>query len=251
MKASMKHLRYSVLLLSTLAMSACGQTLQGLQEDLGSINLPKATASSVNGNEADRFVASGSCPRAEVVGELQSLSEFETVSNPSHNNLISTIEIKNVQKSCDYARNAATIDLSMDFVGTLGPRARALSSDRPFFSYPFFVAVTSSNGTILAKEVFAASLTYNPGSDTQTYTEKLRQIIPVEPGERGGDYRVLVGFQLTPDQLAYNRQQIREDKLIEQARELQPTQFEATAQTAQKQAVQESVSANRPIPITP
>ncbi len=247
----MKPLRYSVLLLSTLAISACQQTWEGIQQDIGTINLPKATSSSVSGNTADRFVASGSCPQAEVVGELKSLSEFDNISNPSRNNLISTIEITSVQKSCSVSRGAATIDLQMDFVGTLGPRGRALSSDRPFFSYPFFVAVTSSSGTILAKEVFAASLTYDPGVDTKTYTEKLRQIIPIEAGENGGDYRVLVGFQLTPDQLSYNRQVIRENKLIEQARAQQTSELQATTQEAQQQAVQQSVDTNRPIVITP
>lgn len=236
-------------MLSVLGLGACQSTIEGLQKDFDSLNLPSATTP-VSGNEADRFVASGSCPQAEVVSELQSLSEFDSVSNPSDSNLISTIEITNVQKSCDYGSGAATIDLKMDFVGTLGPRGRALSSDRPFFSYPFFVAVTSRNGTILAKEVFAASLTYDPGENTKVYTEKLRQIIPIERGESGGDYRVLVGFQLTPDQLAYNRQVIRENQLMEQARAQAPTEFEATAQEAQQQAAQQSNS-NRPIPITP
>ena len=77
----MKPLRYSVLLLSTLAISACQQTWEGIQQDIGTINLPKATSSSVSGNTADRFVASGSCPQAEVVGELKSLSEFDNISN--------------------------------------------------------------------------------------------------------------------------------------------------------------------------
>ena len=244
----MKHLRYSLLVLSVLGLGACEQTFEGLKQDLGSINLPKSTASSVSGNEADRFVASGACPQAEIVGELQSLSEFDSASNPAPSNLISTIEITNVQKSCNYASGAATIDLKMDFVGTLGPRGRALSSDRPFFSYPFFVAVTSRDGTILAKEVFAASLTYDPGQNTKIYTEKLRQIIPIERGESGGDYRVLVGFQLTPDQLAHNRQKIREDRLMEQARAQAPTEFEETAQDAQQQAAQNT---NRPIVISP
>ena len=139
----------------------------------------------------------------------------------------------------------------MDFAGTLGPQARAASGQKPFFSHPFFVAITSDNGDILAKEIFAASLTYPAGADSQTYTERLRQVIPIDNRDRGANYKVLVGFQLTPDQLAYNRKKLAEVQIMRAAEQNQPPQFQQQTQDMQEQVAKDSIYIGRPVDITP
>ena len=37
------------------------------------------------------------------------------------------------------------------------------------------------------------------------YFEKLRQIIPIKSKDIASYYKIMVGFQVTPDQLEYNR----------------------------------------------
>ena len=108
----------------------------------------------------------------------------------------------------------------------------------------------------MAKEVFAVSMNFEPGETTRTHTEYLRQIIPIKSKETAFQYQVLVGFQLSPEQLAYNRaalapkgvpvpghkpkityvpvEQMTENQLIEQA--------------ASQKSVPQPVSA--PIPVT-
>ena len=247
----MKYLRYSLLGLCLIGLSAC-QTWEGVMKDFESINIPALDGFSPTNNDTvtDKLVYTGGCPAVEAVEELSSLSEFTDASNQTDYNLIAKIDIAKIQNSCSYDKNAVTIDLSMDFLGTLGPTGRASSGGKPFFSYPFFVAVTSASGDILAKEIFAASMTYSPGQSTQTYTEKLRQIIPVESRDTGASYKVLVGFQLTPDQLAYNRKILQEEALRREAEAHKPSEFEQQARDAQEQAVKDS-NIGVPIVITP
>jgi hypothetical protein len=95
-----------------------------------------------------------------------------------------------------------TVDLKVFFEGTLGPMGQA--APQPTVSYPFFVAVTSPSGAILAKEVFSAPMTYSAGGQ-ETYVETMRQIIPIPNKEAGDHFKVLAGFQLSQDQLNYNR----------------------------------------------
>ena len=241
----MKHLRSVALLACVLALPAC-KTMQGVMKDIDSISMPSLSNSTFSNTK--ELVYSGACPRAEAVEELQTLAEFTDVSNPAQSNMISKVEIANIKDSCSYDENTVTIDLKMDFLGTLGPQGRLGPS--PSFSYPFFVAVTASNGNILAKEIFSAPLSYGPGQSTQAYTEKLRQIIPLENSNQGRNFKVLVGFQLTPDQLAYNRQKIAEAKLAAEAAKTQPKPFEAQAQNAQEQA-NKDIYIGRPVQITP
>lgn len=149
------------------------------------------------------------CPRVEIVEDLSSLSEFSSRRDPSYDNLISRVNLTHSESSCFYGPRSVTVDLKLAFEGVLGPRARMQPGDRPFFSYPFFVAVTAPNGDILAKEVFGAAITYESGQDRQTYYESLRQVIPAANTFRGSRHKVLIGFQLSQDQLEYNRQMIR------------------------------------------
>ena len=77
-------------------------------------------------------------------------------------NLISRIDLKSAESTCRLASKSAIVDVRLIFQGKLGAKGRQTRTDKPFFSYPFFVAVTSPNGKIMAKEIFAASMTYGP-----------------------------------------------------------------------------------------
>ena len=248
----MKPLRFFALGICFLGLSAC-QTFDGVVKDLESIKLPALKNSTAT--SAQQLVYSGNCPSVEAVPELQSLSEFTEITDQSDYNLISSVEITNMQSACNYDERAVTIDLSMNFSGELGPQGKAPGS----FSYPFFVAITSARGEILAKEIFAASLNYEPGQTTKLYSEKLRQIIPIENKDHGARYKVLVGFQLTPDQLTFNRKAIAdeiaqkeaEEKLLRQAQKMKKSTFESGAQNAQEQAAKDNTYIGKPITITP
>ncbi len=145
------------------------------------------------------------CPEVQIVDDLSSLSDFEDPNKPSKKRLISRVDLKSAESTCKIASKSVTVDLKLIFNGALGEKGRTKDSDKPFFSYPFFVAVTAPNGKIMAKEIFAASLTYAPEEQTHTYFEKLRQIIPIQNKSKAHMHKVLIGFQVTPDQLAYNR----------------------------------------------
>ena len=94
----------------------------------------------------------------------------------------------------------------MAFESTLGEKGKLRKNDKPFFSYPFFVAVTDPKGVIMAKEIFSASMTYDRNEDSHTYYESMRQLIPLDRKSSAKRHKVLLGFQLDPAQLKYNRQ---------------------------------------------
>lgn len=178
-------------------------------EDFGELDIPLVSAPSATDPRSEQFVVSGNCPTVEIVNELSMLSEYMDVANPQADNLLSSVHLSQAESDCTYSGKNATVDIKLAFEGMLGPRGRTSASDKPFFSYPFFVAVTAPDGKILAKEVFGASMTYGTDQDTQTYYESLRQIIPIADPARGARYKVLVGFQLSQDQLNQNRAFIR------------------------------------------
>lgn len=201
----MKPLRLIALLMLTAPILSC-QTLENIASDIENVSGDRAApGSAVSPLQESETLLASPCPQVEIVDDLSSLSDFTNPKKMSKDNLISRVDLSSAESTCKLASASAIVDLKVVFNGKLGPKARQKDSDKPFFSYPFFIAVTAPSGKIMAKEIFSASLTYGAKENSHAYFENLRQIIPIASKDQAKNYRVLVGFQLTPEQLAYNR----------------------------------------------
>lgn len=193
----MKKPGYITLVLAFLTLAACeavNTMVEGVNQDLGL----------TTEDSGEQFVTN-QCPSVEAVDELTALYQYSDFAQPTQDNLVSYVNISQLESSCIINDKSVTIDLRMAFEGHLGPQAKRTAKDKPLFAYPFFVAITGPRGKIFAKEVFAASMTFERGEDTHNYYEKLRQIIPIKRPSDAKRYTVMVGFQLNEEQLAYNR----------------------------------------------
>tara|TARA_R110002072_G_scaffold108678_1_gene235584 strand:+ start:167 stop:811 length:645 start_codon:yes stop_codon:yes gene_type:complete len=199
----MNNIKIFAMTFAIFTLSAC-QTLDAMQSDFNEVSHGTfETAQAVTDPTANLLASP--CPQVEIVDDLSSLSDFESPKKQNKANLISRVDLRSAESSCKLASKSAVVDLKLFFNGQLGPKGRIKPADKPFFSYPFFVAVTAPSGKIMAKEIFAASLTYAGNENTHVYNEVLRQIIPINSKSEASRYKILIGFQVTPDQLAYNR----------------------------------------------
>lgn len=203
-----------LLLLCTilLSLTAC-ETFDGLIDDISSIELPSLEID--NTENPENYLVKGNCPETKVVDELAGFSEFTNVYTPSEDQLISRAHISSIEGSCTYDPRSMTVDVSLGFETASGPQAPANSLNN--FSFPFFVAITDPHGNIAAKQVFTADISFNPGENYKSHKETLRQVIPLVDTDEGKDYKILVGFQLSPEQLGYNRMIVQQQKAAEEA----------------------------------
>ncbi len=179
--------------------------MDALYDDLSDLKTANLHTAQAVGGESEMLLQSP-CPQVELVDDLSSLSDFTNPNQTKRENLISRVDLKSAQSTCMLSSKSTVVDLTLLFEGTLGSKGKQKTSDKPFFSYPFFVAVTAPSGKIMAKEIFAASMTYGANENKHTYFEKLRQVIPIKSKSSAKYYKILIGFQVTPDQLAYNRE---------------------------------------------
>jgi hypothetical protein len=112
-------------------------------------------------------------------------------------------EIQGVQAECRY-REAQPITVDVDVVFNLGrgPQAEGRSKE-----YRYWVAVTERNRAVIAKEWFSMRADFQPGQDRLTATERLGGItIPrKDQNVMGNNFEILVGFEVTPEMAAFNR----------------------------------------------
>jgi hypothetical protein len=193
-------------------VSACQTSFQEFRHNFSeNFKMPAFSdeAEKARGESAELVNLDGimSCPEVRVVDDLSSLSEFTDPTNPSPGTLVSEVTMTREGGACVYNSEDRTVavQITLDFNSRLGSRAKIYKGDKPNFAYPYFIAVTSPNGEIVAKEVFAASVSFNSDQQNLLHNETLRQIIPLKNMRQGPDYTILVGFQLTDEQLSYNR----------------------------------------------
>jgi hypothetical protein len=195
--------------LGLLILPGC-QTLSGAKNDIARIIAPDTPgqAVSVAGN-----VPTGTagivtaCPPVRVMDDLKQAVEFVDLSRPSDTSEMGRLSITKIDARCVNENDATGVDITFEFEGKLGPKGRWKAGDETSFAYPYFVAVTDAQGVVLSKELFAASVSYGATENTLRQVETIRQSIP-NTTTKSGVYNIVVGFQLSEEQLAYNRRQL-------------------------------------------
>ena len=198
-------MRFSKLLLlplATLGLAGCQTTANTMWNDVKTFSL--STLEPVTKEEAGTRMVEGMCPEVVVVDDLSFMSEFADGSTRS-NQLVSRVLMNGAQTTCSFQRDFVELDIKLSFTGELGAKGRLRPNDKPYVAYPFFVAVTDQERNLLAKEVFSASMTFNRDENSHTYVENLRQLIPIDSQGEANDFVVMIGFQMSEEQLRYNR----------------------------------------------
>lgn len=236
---------------SVLALGLTGcESMKAVKDKVASIEMPSLWSDDKIEQDADGIVmaANEGCPQVAVVDDLKMLSQFETPASPTPETNISSVNITGMKSSCTVgANNTVAVNIGLRFDGALGPKASAWNSESHNFAYPYFVAVTTPTGEILSKEVFAATLRYENGETAISQEESMRQVIPLKDVADASGYEILIGFQLTNEELAYNRTQPRRpvDDLAAPAVAAAPV---ATTQTAAAEPT--PITAEQPVPTT-
>lgn len=150
-------------------------------------------------------VYDGTCPSVSVRPDLKQLVEFTNPAIPSDASKISDVTIQSVENVCRIENNGLVMQIDISLYGQTGPKGRMKPGDKPSFAYPYFVAVTDEMGNVVSKEIFAASLAYGKDQKDINQTETVFQAMPFPDTGAGKMYNVVIGLQLTPDQLAYNQ----------------------------------------------
>jgi hypothetical protein len=145
----------------------------------------------------------GPCPTASVLYDAHRIVEFAGAEE-TYRNLSFTAEIRGVRGLCRYVgTDPITMDIEIDMAFGRGPAATTDTRD-----YRYWVVVTRRDIAPIAREVFSLPVTFPAGVDRLSGTERVGTITIPRASEQiaGGNFEVLVGFEVTPSQLEWNRQ---------------------------------------------
>lgn len=144
----------------------------------------------------------GPCPYVKVLYDAGRFVEFKD-GKESATGVAYSGEIQGISAGCQY-KDAEPIQVSMNLLFALG-RGPQADGDRKVYRY--WVAVTDRNRSIIAKEYFDLPVAFREGEDRAFVNESLDGItIPrADIKTSGANFEVLVGFDVTPEMAAFNR----------------------------------------------
>jgi hypothetical protein len=166
--------------------------------------LLSACGSAGKGSFFDRMFSGSSaqtltCPEITKVGDAARVTRFA----PGGHDLTDVAfeaAVGKIGGSCSEGDNSIDVQLTVEFIASRGPADKTRKA--PF---TYFVAIVDRNENILAREQFDTAVGF-PGNQTRSaITEELEQNIPIQKGQQGNQFRVFIGFVLTPEEVAYNR----------------------------------------------
>jgi hypothetical protein len=142
----------------------------------------------------------GPCPFVKILYDAARFVELEG-GRAAAANVGYTGEIEGVSAGCAY-QSDEPITVQMDILFNLGRGPQADGDQR---TYRYWIAVTERNEAVLAKEYFDLPVNFEGGA-TASVTEEQSVIIPRATAETsGGNFEVLIGFDVTPEMAEFNR----------------------------------------------
>ena len=144
----------------------------------------------------------GPCP---VGGAIYDASRIVVTDGGGTNftNIAYTGEVTGVRVFCRYLDDQPLdAELEIDFALGKGPQATSNQH-----TYPYFVAVTRRNGKVLAKQYFSVEGDFSSGPVVGKREVVQDIVIPrADDTISGANFEIIVGFELTEDELKFNRE---------------------------------------------
>ena len=150
----------------------------------------------------DSRVNAGACPPA---GSIYNASRIVELSDESQvfTNIEYTGEIVDVRLFCRYAEsNPVRAEVEIDFAFGKGPLGTETTHD-----YTYWIAVARRSGKVLNKERFVVRADFSDGPVTGASELVQKIIIPrADDSVSAANFEVLIGFELTDEQLQFNKE---------------------------------------------
>lgn len=146
------------------------------------------------------------CPEIRVDTNTSRLTAFKEGEGRDVTDVAYDAAIVSYAGSCNFGDEGVEVDLDVDFLISNGPSV----TPGPLTLY-YFVAIPRFYPDAKGKQVFTLQrrLQGQPGRSTRFTEEGIRVFIPLDDKLMASGYDVYVGFQLTDEQLQYNRDRRR------------------------------------------
>jgi len=146
--------------------------------------------------------ATAPCPRIAILADAADLTRFRPGGGQDLTAMELNASLSGFQAKCDYAPRQAGLDVTLtpNFKAERGPAAQGRAAE-----IPYMVAVVDDGNHVLSRATYNMQVEFPPNvSRTRNEGEELSIRIAGQP-QQAAQKRILLGFVLSPEELAMNR----------------------------------------------
>ncbi len=197
-------------LAAMVALSSCQTSGRTVELPGGVMPEDERAAQQREPNFVDRMLGNdrrpnvGPCPLMGVLYDNARLVQFAQPGVERYANVAWTGEMQGIRGLCRYVgEDPIRMSIEVDMAFGRGPAA----AEEERRTYRYWVAVARRGRAPIAKEYFDVDVRFGRGESVVTRTEEINTIeIPRANAEISGEnFEILVGFELTPEQVQFNR----------------------------------------------
>lgn len=150
------------------------------------------------------------CPNVAVLGDAATLTKFVEGPGRDLTDVLYEARLVDAAGVCDYDVEKDTGDGTLDVemaVSMEMSRGPANRDGRAEVRY--FVALIGNDREIIDKQLFEGAVDFPGNRTTLVWTdEPVVLAIPLQGGQTGSDFRIYVGYDLTQEELDFNRKRV-------------------------------------------
>ncbi|MFZ5608285.1 MAG: hypothetical protein ACOY99_01595 [Pseudomonadota bacterium] len=139
------------------------------------------------------------CPAVAFVRYANTVTRFAPTSEYRPQDVAYSAAFADLSVDCQDLGEGVTTAISFTVNAAKGPAATADA-----ITLPYFVTVLRDGERIVGKRVFTSTITFPPGQTRAAVREVISQKIPTDSAADEYAHEVLIGFQLSEDEAAYN-----------------------------------------------
>lgn len=146
--------------------------------------------------------ATAPCPQIGIISDAADLSRFRTGAQADLTALVVNASISGFQAKCDYTsdRDGLVVSVTPDFTIERGPASTGSTVD-----VPYMVAVVGNNDQVISRATYTLRAAFPPNVAKMTSRGEEVSITLTGGVAQAAQRQVLLGFVLSPEELAANR----------------------------------------------
>jgi len=145
------------------------------------------------------------CPTVSILEDAQKITRFKSGPGRDITDIRFQAEIVNFTGACEYDEDdekwEAEIELRVQIAVERGPASKDGKID-----FRYFAAIPEFQSQVQGKSIFSVAGQFEGNLTRLLYHDELSMRIPVAKPTDGQGLEIVLGFQLSPEELTYNRE---------------------------------------------
>lgn len=145
-----------------------------------------------------------SCPEVFILKDAEKLTRFKPGPGRDNSDIRFEAMVSDFRGECDYNQDRGAWIAKVELLIQISVN-RGVANPSGDIAFEYFVVLPDFEGKPGGKQIFSVNSAFEEGSKKRIYQDSVKLLIPLKTPKKGAQTEIVLGFQLTRDELKFNR----------------------------------------------